>query len=321
MSDPVTRLAAAVGDVADAPVALERPGDADHGDYATNVALRLAPVRGQAPRDLASELVERVLSNGVVESAEVAGPGFVNLRVSDAWLAEAVAEIVAAGDAFGSGSAESRQRIQVELVSANPTGPITVAHGRNGAYGDAVARLLTFAGHEVEREYYYNDAGAQMERFRAVGRRVAARRDASRGRLHGRLHAGARRAPGRSRPGRARADRGDARALPCPLRHVGARERGRGGHPGGDRAPRHVRAGRRGLGADERARRRQGPRARPLGRHADLLRRRRRLHPATSSRAASTGSSTSSARTTTATSRASRRSPRCSGTRATRSRC
>jgi arginyl-tRNA synthetase len=87
--------------------------------------------------------------------------------VSDAWLAEALAEILDAGDSFGAGSATSREHIQVEMVSANPTGPLTVAHARNGAYGDSVARLLAFAGHTVEREYYYNDAGTQMERFRA----------------------------------------------------------------------------------------------------------------------------------------------------------
>ncbi len=87
--------------------------------------------------------------------------------MSDAWIAGALGEILEAGDSFGAGTAAERKRIQVEMVSANPTGPITVAHARNGAYGDSVARLLELAGHEVEREYYYNDAGAQMERFYA----------------------------------------------------------------------------------------------------------------------------------------------------------
>ena len=107
------------------------------------------------------------MARGVVERAEVAGPGFVNLWLPDAWIAAAVSEVVAVGMDFGSGSAHERERIQVEMVSANPTGPVTVASARNGAYGDSVARLLAFAGHDVEREYYYNDAGAQMERFRA----------------------------------------------------------------------------------------------------------------------------------------------------------
>ena len=166
-TDPVSRLSAALADVAGAPVELERPADPLHGDYATTVALRLAPTARRAPRELADEIAETAVARGVVEAAEAAGPGFVNVRVSDAWLADAVASIVDAGERFGGDSAAERERIQVELVSANPTGPLTVAHARNGAYGDSVARLLGFAGHEVEREYYYNDAGGQMERFYA----------------------------------------------------------------------------------------------------------------------------------------------------------
>ena len=166
-TDPVSRLAASLAEVAGSPVELERPGDANHGDYATNVALRLAPSKRRAPRDLAAEIAAGAVALGLVDSAEPAGPGFVNLRVSDAWLADAIGEILEAGDAFGAGWAQTRERVQVEMVSANPTGPLTVAHARNAAYGDSVARLLEFAGHEVEREYYYNDAGRQMERFYA----------------------------------------------------------------------------------------------------------------------------------------------------------
>jgi arginyl-tRNA synthetase len=162
----LTRLGDALAAVAGGPVELERPADPEHGDYATNAALRLAPARKQAPRDLAAEIAEEAVRQGLVERAEPAGPGFVNLWVSDAWLAGALGEIVAAGTSFGGGSAAAQERIQVEMVSANPTGPVTVASARNGAYGDSVARLLTFAGHAVEREYYYNDAGAQMDRFR-----------------------------------------------------------------------------------------------------------------------------------------------------------
>ena len=165
-ADAITRLEAAVGAVAGAEVALERPGDAAHGDYATNVALRLAGVRKEPPRAIAEELAGRVAELPQVERAEVAGPGFVNLWLEPSWFADALAELLDAGDRFGAGSAAKRERVQVEMVSANPTGPITVASARNGAYGDSVARLLAFAGHEVEREYYYNDAGAQMERFR-----------------------------------------------------------------------------------------------------------------------------------------------------------
>ena len=165
MPDPVSRLAQALTDIAGVPVELERPSDAEHGDYATNVALRLAPTRGRPPREVADEIAAEALARGLVAAAETAGPGFVNLRVTDQWLGDAVSEIVGAGDAFGSQSADGPERIQVEMVSANPTGPLTVASARNAAYGDAVARLLAFAGHAVEREYYYNDAGAQMESF------------------------------------------------------------------------------------------------------------------------------------------------------------
>ena len=167
MADPVADLAAAVAEVAGAPVELERPGDPAHGDYATNVALRVAGAARRPPREIAERIATETVRRGLVEGAEPAGPGFVNLRVSDAWLAEAVGVVLAAGKAFGAGSAASPERIQVEMVSANPTGPLTVATARNGAYGDSVARLLAFAGHEVEREYYYNDAGTQMERFYA----------------------------------------------------------------------------------------------------------------------------------------------------------
>ena len=165
-TDPVNALASALTDVAGVPVDLERPADAAHGDYATNVAMKLAGVRRQAPRDVASELADEVEAIDGIAGVEIAGPGFLNLTVDDTWLGESLGAVLEAGRAFGSGWASEPLRVQVELVSANPTGPITVAAARNGAYGDAVARLLSFAGHDVEREYYYNDAGAQMERFR-----------------------------------------------------------------------------------------------------------------------------------------------------------
>jgi arginyl-tRNA synthetase len=165
--DPVARLANALTDLAGSRVTLERPGDVEHGDYATNVALKLAGLQRRPPQEIAAEIAAQVVERGIAERAEAAGPGFVNLWVADAWLADGVGQIADAGVDFGAGSAVEQERIQVELVSANPTGPITVAHARNGAYGDSVARLLEFAGNEVEREYYYNDAGAQMERFYA----------------------------------------------------------------------------------------------------------------------------------------------------------
>jgi arginyl-tRNA synthetase len=163
-SNAVTRLAARLSELAAAPVELERPQDPSHGDYATNVALQSAPQHKRAPREFAAELAERAAMLDEVERAEVAGPGFVNLWVTTAWLAEALAEV---GPDYGGGTAAEPQKIQVELVSANPAGPLTVGSARNGAYGDSVARLLAYAGHEVEREYYFNDSGRQIDLFRA----------------------------------------------------------------------------------------------------------------------------------------------------------
>ncbi len=167
MADPVARLAGELSDIAGVPTAVERPSDVAHGDYATNVALRLAGARRQPPPEIAEQIAGEVVSRGLAARAEVAGPGFVNLWLADEWLAGAVGEILQAGGGFGAGSTAERERVQVEMVSANPTGPITVAHARNGAYGDSIARLLEFAGNVVEREYYYNDGGSQMERFYA----------------------------------------------------------------------------------------------------------------------------------------------------------
>jgi arginyl-tRNA synthetase len=162
-ANSVERLAGKIAELAGAEVELERPNDPAHGDYATNVALRTAPARKQAPRELAGELAERVTDLPAVGRAEVAGPGFLNLWLERDWFVEALAEI---DDRYGGGFAEPHQRVQVELVSANPVAPLTVGSARNGAYGDSVARLLRFAGHQVEEEYYFNDAGRQVELFR-----------------------------------------------------------------------------------------------------------------------------------------------------------
>jgi arginyl-tRNA synthetase len=166
-ADPVRELAAALADATGAELELERPGDPEHGDYATNVALRLAGARRQPPREIGAEIAEAAAGLEVVERAEVAGAGFVNLFLRDEWFASALAEILEDGDAYGEGAPGDRERVQVEMVSANPTGPIPVSSARNGAYGDSLARLFALAGHEVEREYYYNDSGAQIDRFRA----------------------------------------------------------------------------------------------------------------------------------------------------------
>ena len=157
----IEQLEAALG------VTLERPASVEHGDFATNAALQLAPQRKQAPREIAEELAQQATELELVERAEVAGPGFVNLWLAPAWYEGALGEILEAGDSYGGAFADPVERVQVEMVSANPTGPILVSAARNGAFGDSVARILTHAGHTVEREYYYNDAGAQMDRFRA----------------------------------------------------------------------------------------------------------------------------------------------------------
>jgi arginyl-tRNA synthetase len=165
MTGAVERLAARVGAAVGGDVELERPKDPGHGDFATNVALRRAKESGRPPRELAEELAARIKDVDEVEAVEVAGPGFINLRVSDGFFLEALAEV---DETYGGGwAASSPERVQMEMVSANPTGPIVVSAGRNGAYGDCVGRLLEFGGHDVSREYYYNDAGAQMDRFRA----------------------------------------------------------------------------------------------------------------------------------------------------------
>jgi arginyl-tRNA synthetase len=177
MGNAVSQLQEQVSETAGTQVVLERPNDSAHGDYATNVALREAPVRGRKPRELAEELAGEVVRSPLVDRAEVAGPGFLNLWVSPEWYSQALREMLEAGREYGAGAAPERERVQVEMVSANPTGPLTVASARNAAYGDSVARLLEFAGDDVAREYYYNDAGVQMERFRASVEAVRAGRE------------------------------------------------------------------------------------------------------------------------------------------------
>ena len=170
IESPLTELAAplraAVARVGGngATVQLERPADAAHGDYASAVALGLARPLRAAPREIASQLAPQ-LSSPWIEAVEVAGPGFINLRVGPAFHRHVVSRVLAEGARYGSGAAPESQRIQVEYVSGNPTGPVTAATARNAAYGDSLARLFTFAGHTVEREYYFNDAGRQMELF------------------------------------------------------------------------------------------------------------------------------------------------------------
>jgi arginyl-tRNA synthetase len=146
---------------------LERPKRADHGDYSTNAAMLLAPALKAPPREIAGRLGEALTRRlgDQVERVEVAGPGFLNVFLADQWYANAAAHVLEAGDRFGAGGADPAERVLVEFVSSNPTGPMHVGHARNAAYGDALARLLSFRGHHVEREFYVNDYGTQARLF------------------------------------------------------------------------------------------------------------------------------------------------------------
>jgi arginyl-tRNA synthetase len=146
--------------------ALSIPNQKEHGDFSTNLAMVLASKAGRPPRDVAQALLEALPAAAFVERAEFAGPGFLNIWVTDEWLHDVVREIAAAGESFGR-SEPNGLRAQVEFVSANPTGPLHVGHARNAALGDALARLFEADGWTVEREYYFNDAGGQMDRFGA----------------------------------------------------------------------------------------------------------------------------------------------------------
>jgi arginyl-tRNA synthetase len=151
--------------VPDAEFVVERPRDAGHGDFATNLAMVVARSRRVNPRVVAQELLDALeLPAGLVSRTEIAGPGFVNFWLSDLHLADEHARILAEGAHYGRGSTMAGQRVNVEFVSANPTGPLHVGHGRGAALGDGIAALLEWAGAEVVREFYVNDAGVQIDR-------------------------------------------------------------------------------------------------------------------------------------------------------------
>ena len=143
-------------------ITVEPPRDASHGDLATNAAMLLSKVFASRPRDLAEEIAAR-LSGGGVASIDIAGPGFINLRLSPAYWLRVLSAIVDAGDSYGKSTLGGMERVNVEYVSANPTGPMHVGHCRGAVVGDALASLLEFAGFEVTREYYINDAGSQVD--------------------------------------------------------------------------------------------------------------------------------------------------------------
>ena len=145
-------------------ISVEPPRDSSHGDVTTNAAMVLAKPAGMKPRDIAEKLAARLNALSVVTETEVAGPGFINLRLADAFWHDRLAEILAAGTAYGdSDLGNDGHKVNVEYVSANPTGPLHVAHARGAVVGDVLARLLKKAGYDVTTEYYINDAGAQVE--------------------------------------------------------------------------------------------------------------------------------------------------------------
>lgn len=148
------------------PAHLERPRHPEHGDLATNLALVLAKRLGRPPREVAQMIVDELdLEAAGAASAEIAGPGFINFRLGHAVLQSKVADIVEADRGYGRSTTGAGRRVMVEFVSANPTGPLHVAHGRGAALGDAIASLLDWTGHEVTREFYVNDAGVQIDRL------------------------------------------------------------------------------------------------------------------------------------------------------------
>ena len=157
LADAAARLGVSLSPSA---VELERPRDPAHGDVATNLALTLAKSLKQKPRAVAERLVASLqLPQGLVRKIEIAGPGFINFFLAEAQLASVLETVLAAGATYGRGQGGRGTKVNVEFVSANPTGPLHVGHGRGAALGDGIASLLEWTGHVVTREFYVNDAG------------------------------------------------------------------------------------------------------------------------------------------------------------------
>ena len=144
-------------------ITFEKPKIESHGDLSTNVALLAAKVLKMKPRDIAQKVLDSIdLDPKLVEKAEVAGPGFINFKFTDGYFLSFIERVLEAGENFGRSESGGRKKTQVEFVSANPTGPLTVGHGRNAVFGDTIANVLQWTGHDVTREYYFNNAGRQM---------------------------------------------------------------------------------------------------------------------------------------------------------------
>src|ERR1043165_9286312 len=193
VTDTIRAELARVADIlgaGDAPFVLERPREPEHGDLATNLALLLARSRRANPRRVAEEVVAALaFPDGVVERVEIAGPGFINFWLAGDQLATALRDIVRAGERFGRSETGRGVRVNVEFVSANPTGPLHVGHGRGAALGDGLAALLEWTGHEVIREFYINDAGVQIDHLVAsLWARMQQRRGGAAGGPEGGYH-------------------------------------------------------------------------------------------------------------------------------------
>ncbi len=145
------------------PIQLERPRDPSHGDFSTNLAMQLAKALKKNPREIAQQLINELPVSSLVTSAELAGAGFINFRLDAGAKTDVVKAVLSEKADFGRSTAGGQQKVQVEFVSANPTGPLHVGHGRGAAYGASLSSLLSFAGWDVTREYYVNDAGRQMD--------------------------------------------------------------------------------------------------------------------------------------------------------------
>jgi arginyl-tRNA synthetase len=176
LTDALRAALTDIGIDAPAEIQLERPGRREHGDWSSNLAMAVAKANGRVPRDLAGELVERINAAlpAHVERAEIAGPGFVNFHLRETWLHDVLTDVIAGGeDGYARPDIGGGKKVNVEFVSANPTGPLHAGGGRWAAFGDALCRILERCGHVVHREYYLNDRGVQMGLF---GASLAARK-------------------------------------------------------------------------------------------------------------------------------------------------
>ena len=152
----------ALAELPDVAPQIDRPKDTSHGDLSCNIAMVLAKRAGIAPRDLATQLIEALPQNTLIDKSDIAGPGFINFFINSAHHTEVVRTILERGPAYGRSDTGAGRRVQIEFVSANPTGPLHVGHGRGAAIGDSLSRLLEATGWSVHREFYYNDAGQQI---------------------------------------------------------------------------------------------------------------------------------------------------------------